>query len=146
MVEDIEELSFQVQLHLLSQREPFGQTEVVPEEIGATQGIAAEVSELAILRAVAAIALSCAGIDRRHKSVRIEALNRAQLRDTRGCMVLIERHSRNETRKLGTASLHNISIRRIRRAEHRDQIFELVICAAIGKSIASRKILYSHAS
>ena len=39
---------------MLGQRKPFREIEVTPEEIGTAQGIAAEVSELAILRAVAA--------------------------------------------------------------------------------------------
>ena len=38
------------QFHALGQREPFCQVEVAPDEIGTTQCIAAEISELAILR------------------------------------------------------------------------------------------------
>ena len=49
MVEDIEELAFKPQLHMLGQGKPFCQVEVTPEEIGTAQGIAAEVSELAVL-------------------------------------------------------------------------------------------------
>jgi hypothetical protein len=67
MVEDIEELTLKPQLHMLGQGKPFCQVEVAPEEIGTAQGIAAEVSELAILRAVAAIALPCTRIDRRYE-------------------------------------------------------------------------------
>ena len=64
MVEDIKELTLKPQLHMLGQGKPFCQVEVAPEEIGTAQSIAAEVSELAILRAVAAIALPCTS-DRR---------------------------------------------------------------------------------
>ena len=63
--------------------------EVIPKEIGTAQGITAEVSELAILRDVAAIALSCTRINRRYKSVRIEPLNRARLRHARDGVVRI---------------------------------------------------------
>src|SRR5208337_2033018 len=56
MVEDIKELTLKPQLHMLGQGKPFCQVEVAPEKIRTAQGIAAEVSELAILRAVAAIA------------------------------------------------------------------------------------------
>ena len=58
MVENIEELPLKPQLHMLAQGKPFCQVEVTPEEIRTTQGITAKVSELAILRAVAAIALA----------------------------------------------------------------------------------------
>ena len=74
MVEDIEKLTLKPQLHMLGQGKPFCQVEVTPQEIGTAQGIAAEVSELAVLRAVAAIALPCTRIDRRNKCVRIEPL------------------------------------------------------------------------
>ncbi len=56
MVEDIKKLTLKPQLHMLGQGKPFCQVEVTPEEIGTAQGIAAEISEPAILRAVAAIA------------------------------------------------------------------------------------------
>src|SRR5216684_8445691 len=97
---------------MLGDGEPLGQIEVVPEEIRAAQGVAAEGSELASLRAVATIALSGARIDGRHKRVGIEPLTRACLGHVLDCMVLIERHAGNYTRKLGTTALHNtISIR-----------------------------------
>jgi hypothetical protein len=56
MVEDVEELTLKPQLHMFGQGKPFRQVEVTPEEIGSAQCVAAEVSELAILLAVAAIA------------------------------------------------------------------------------------------
>src|SRR5271169_4318702 len=56
MVEDVKELTLNPQLHMLGQVKPFCQVEVTPGEIGTAQGIASEISELAILRAVAAIA------------------------------------------------------------------------------------------
>ena len=89
MVEDVEELGFYPELHTLGYRKPFRKIEVIPKEIGTAQGITAEVSELAILRDVAAIALSCTRINRRYKSVRIEPLNRARLRHARDGVVRI---------------------------------------------------------
>ena len=50
MVEDVEELSVESQLHPLAQRKPLGDVEVAPEEVGAAQSVAAEISELAVLR------------------------------------------------------------------------------------------------
>ena len=44
-------------------RKPFREIEVIPEEIGTAQGIATEVSELAILRVVATGALPCTWIN-----------------------------------------------------------------------------------
>jgi hypothetical protein len=54
VVEDIEKLTLKPQFHVLGQRKPFCQVEVAPGEIGAAQRIAAEASELAMLRFVAA--------------------------------------------------------------------------------------------
>ena len=81
MVEDIKKLALDSELYMLGHLEPFCQVEVIPNKIRATQGIAAEVAELAILWAVAAVALTRARIDRRHKCVGVEPLNRARLRD-----------------------------------------------------------------
>ena len=89
MVEDIEELRFYPQFHTLGHRKPFREVEVIPEEIGAAQGIAAEVSELTMLRVVAAGALPCTRINSRHKGVRIQPLDRARLRYALNGMVLI---------------------------------------------------------
>ena len=107
MVEDIEKLTLKPQLHMLGQGKPFCQVEVTPEEIWTAQGIAAEVSELASLRAVAAIALPCTRIDRRYESVRIKPLQRSRLRYTRNRMTLIQRNARNDTSELRPTALHN---------------------------------------
>ncbi len=64
MIENVKKLSLKSQLDVLAQWKPLCKVEVAPEEIGTTQRIAAEASELAILRAVAAIALPSARIDR----------------------------------------------------------------------------------
>ncbi len=69
MVEDVEELSLQSQFHMLGQRKRLCEIEVVPEEVRTAQGVAAEVSKLAVLRAIVAIALSRARIDGRRKRV-----------------------------------------------------------------------------
>ena len=50
MVEDIKELAVKPQLYVFGQGKPFRQVEVAPEKIGTAQGVAAEASELAILR------------------------------------------------------------------------------------------------
>ena len=89
MVKYIEELAFYPELDTLSQGKPFRKIKVAPEEIGTTQGIAAEVSELAVLWVVAAGTLACARINRRYKGVRIEPLDRAGLRDARDRMMRI---------------------------------------------------------
>src|SRR5208282_2686720 len=107
MVEDIEELPLKSQLQMLVEGKPFSQVEVTPEEIGAAQGVAAEVSELAILRAVAARTLPCTRIDRRYKCVRIEPLQRARLRYARNRMMVIQGHAGNDTRELRPTALHN---------------------------------------
>jgi hypothetical protein len=80
MVEDIEELGFYPELHTLGHRKPFREIEIIPEKIGAAQGIAAKVSELAMLRVVATGALPRTRINRRCKGVRIEPLDRSRLR------------------------------------------------------------------
>jgi hypothetical protein len=63
MVENIEELGFYSELHTLGHRKPLREIEVIPEEIGTAEGIPTEVSELAILRAVATGALPCTWIN-----------------------------------------------------------------------------------
>src|SRR5208282_5549508 len=128
MVKDIKELTFKPQLHMLGQGKPFCQVEVTPEEIGTTQGIAAEGSGLAMLRAVAAVALPCTRINRRYKCVRIEPLKCSRRRYTRNRMMLIQRNAGNSTSKLRPAALHNSLFlhgdwidRRIGRAQHRER-------------------------
>jgi hypothetical protein len=46
MIEDIEELRVESQLHVLGYREPLRQIEVVPHKIRAAQSIASEIPEL----------------------------------------------------------------------------------------------------
>ncbi len=122
MVEDIKALSLKPQLHTLAQGEPFCQVEVAPKEIRTTQGIAAEGSELAGLRAVAAIALPCARIDGRYKGVGIQPLQRARLCDTRNRMMIVQRDSGNDTGELRSAPLHDsVSVCGIGRAQDRER-------------------------
>jgi hypothetical protein len=49
MVEYIEELGLYSDLHSLAHRKPFREIEIIPDKIGATQGVAAEVPKLAML-------------------------------------------------------------------------------------------------
>src|SRR5208282_800651 len=114
MVEDIKELTLKPQLYMLGQGKPFCQVEVTPEEIRTAQSITAEVSELAVLRAVAAIAGSGghghhlpvdidglrAWIDGRYKRIRIEPLNRAQCGSGKVAMAAVGIHSRHKTGEL----------------------------------------------
>jgi hypothetical protein len=53
VIEEIEKLSIESQFHVLGHREPLGQVQVAPEEVGAAQSVAAEISELAVLMVVA---------------------------------------------------------------------------------------------
>ena len=72
MVEYIEELGFYSELHSLAHRKPFREIEVIPDKIGAAQGVAAEVSELAMLWVVATGALPSTRINCRNKRGRID--------------------------------------------------------------------------
>src|SRR5208282_4343888 len=118
MVEDIEKLRLKPQLHMLGQGEPFCQVEVTPEKIRTAQRVAAEVSELAILRVVATITLPGAGIDGRDESVGIEPLKCSWLCDARNRMVVIERSTGNDIGEFRPAALHNaVTTRRIGRAQ-----------------------------
>src|SRR5208283_2059424 len=62
MVEHVEELPFQPQLNVISQRKRLGQVKVTPEEIGSPQRVAPRGSELAIRGTVTARASSGAGV------------------------------------------------------------------------------------
>jgi len=93
----LKKLPLKPQLHVLAKGEPFCQVEVAPEEIRTTQGITAEVSELAILCAVAAIALPCTRIDRRHKCIRIKPLQLFPPALHPNRMMLVQRNARNST-------------------------------------------------
>ena len=83
MVEHIEELDVEAQLPLLGQRKQFRDVEIAPRKIGTAQSVAAEISKLAIRGTVAAEACASARINRRDKSVGVEPLNGARLRDAR---------------------------------------------------------------
>src|ERR1700686_2684384 len=107
MVEHIEELGFYSELHSLAHRKPFCEIEVIPDKIGAVQGVAAEVSELAMLWVVATGALPSTRINCRNKRGRIEPLEGARLRYTSDGMTLIERDAGNDACELRSAALHN---------------------------------------
>src|ERR1700722_246065 len=114
MVEYIEELGVYSELHSLAHRKPFREIEVIPDKIGAAKGVAAEVSELAMLWVVATGALPSTGIDGGNKRGRIEPLEGARLRYTSDGMMLIKRDARNNARELRSAALHNaVSVGRI---------------------------------
>src|ERR1700733_3362959 len=107
---------------MLGQGEPFCQVEVTPEKIRTAQGVAAQVSELAILRAVTAVALPAARVNGRDEGLRIEPLQRSWLCNSRDRMMLIQRNARNNASKLGPAALHDaVSLRRIGRAQGRER-------------------------
>ena len=107
MVEHIEELGFYSELHSLAHRKPFREIEVIPDKIGAAEGVASEVSELAMLWVVAIDALASTRINGGNKRGRIEPLESARLRYTSDGMMLIERDARNDARELRPATLHN---------------------------------------
>ncbi len=118
MVEYIEELDVEPQLHVLGQGKPLREVEVTPRKIGTAQRVTPEVSELAILGAVASKACPSARIDGRDKGIGIEPLNCARLCDARNGIVFIERHAGNNACELRPAAVHNaISICRIGRAQ-----------------------------
>src|SRR5271165_3072118 len=79
MVEHVEELSVESQFHTLGDRKPFREVEITPEESGTAQRVAGEISELAGLRAIASVAGSGCGIDRRDERIWIEPLDGAGL-------------------------------------------------------------------
>src|ERR1035438_445874 len=115
MVEDVEELGIESQLHSLGQRKPFGDVKIAPEKVGAAQCIATEVSELAVLRRVATVASSGSRVNRGDERIGIEPLNRAGLSNARNvAMAAIGIGSRHKARKLRSAALHDaIPIRRV---------------------------------
>jgi len=112
MVEDIEELGLHSKHHRLGQQKPLREIKVIPEEIGAAQGIAAEVPELAMPQVVTTVALACTRINSRCKSVRIQPLDRARLCYTRDRMVLIQGHAGDDTCELRSTALDDsVSVR-----------------------------------
>src|ERR1017187_3011841 len=107
MVEYIEELGLYSELHPLAHRKPFREIEVIPDEIGATQGVAAEVSELATLWVVATGALPSTRINRGNKRGPVEPLGGARLGFPGGWIVVIGGDARNDACELRSAALHN---------------------------------------
>ena len=114
MVEYIEELGLYSELHPLGHRKPFREIEVIPDKIGAAQGVAAEVSELAMLWVVATDALASTRINGGNERGRIEPLEGARLRYTSDGMMPIKRDAGNDTGELRSTALHNaVSVGRI---------------------------------
>src|SRR5580692_9565909 len=118
MVEYVEKLRVEPQLHAFRHRKPLREVEVAPEELRAAQGVAAQISKLAGLRAASPIAGPCrhdlpvgelllARIDGRDKCIGIEPLNGSRLSNEGNRIVVVERHARNNARKLRPASIHN---------------------------------------
>ncbi len=119
VVENIEELRFEPELEAFGQGEPFRQIEIAPEEIRSAQSVAAQISKLAVLRRVSAVAGSRAGINGGDESVGIEPLNRAGLRHAGNRIVFVSGNAGNDTGELRTTALHDaISIGRVGRAEN----------------------------
>ena len=54
MIEHVEELTVDTQLHMFRQLKPLGDIQVAPDEIGTAQSVSTKVAELAIRRAVTA--------------------------------------------------------------------------------------------
>jgi len=129
MVEDVEQLRVESQLHTLVERKPFGDVEVAPEEVGAAQSIAAEISELAVLSIVTAVASFGARIDSRDKRVWVEPLNRARLGNAGNVAVATVRiHPGYKAGELRPGALQDaagllrvlLAWRRVWRAQHRE--------------------------
>ena len=117
VVEDVEELGFEAQFHVLAEREELRQVEIAPHKVGAAEGVASQGAKLAGSRGVAAIARAGARIDRGHKRIGIEPLYGARLGDSRNSTVAIQRDARHNTGELGSASVHDsVSVGRIGRA------------------------------
>src|ERR1700738_3806359 len=100
MVKYIEELGLHSKLHSLPHRKPFREIEVIPDKIGAAQGVAAEVSELAMLWIVATGALPSTRVNGGNKRGRIEPLEGPRLRYTSDGMTLVERNAGNDACEL----------------------------------------------
>ncbi len=103
VIENVEKLSFDAKLHSFAQSEPLRQVKIAPEEIWTAQRVSSQISELALLRTIAAGASASARIHSGNKRVRVEPLNRSGLSHTRDRIVLIERHSWNDTGELRSA-------------------------------------------
>jgi len=114
VVEDVEELAFEAQLQVLADREIFCDVKVAPGEVGAAEGVASEVSELAGLRVVSASALASGGVDGGDKCVGIEPLESAGLRDSGDGVVCVARYAGKDAGELRSGTLHDaVSVSRI---------------------------------
>src|SRR5579862_2970168 len=114
MVEYIEELGLYSELHPLAHRNPFREIEVIPDKIGAAEGVATEVSELAMRWIVPTCALPSTRINSGNKCSRIEPLESTRLCHTSDGMTLIERDVGNDACELRSTALHNaITVGRI---------------------------------
>ena len=102
MIEHVEELPINAQLHMLRQLKPLGKIQVAPDEIGAAQRISAEVAKLTIRRAVTARTSAGTWIDRGDESIRVEPLDGAGLRDPRDRSVFVYGHAGDNARILRT--------------------------------------------
>src|ERR1700752_1650864 len=103
---------------MFGQRKQLRNVEVTPEKVGTAQSVTAQISELTVLRAVAAVTRSRAGIDCRDESVRIEPLNRTRLGHAGNRIVFIQGYARNDAGELRSSALHDaISICGVRCAE-----------------------------
>ena len=119
MVEDIEELTLDAQVHMLGQGKHLRQIEITPNKIRTSQSIAPQGSELAIPCVVAANAGTRTWVNGGDKSVWVEPLNVALLRNPGDGIVVVRRNARNRARELRSSSLHDASsIRRIGCAEY----------------------------
>lgn len=108
MVEDIEKLSIHSELYVFRQREKLGQVEIAPGEIRPTEGIAAQVSELAILRGVASETSAGGRVNRGYEGIRIQPLQGTGLGHAADGFVLIRRYTRHHTGKLGQVSAFTV--------------------------------------
>ena len=89
VIEKVEKLGVEPQLHLLGERKPLGQVEIAPHEVRAAQSIATEISELTMRRGVTVRACPGARIDGGTKSLRIQPLNGTRLGHARNRSVLV---------------------------------------------------------
>ena len=119
MVEDVEELRIDAQLHVLAHLEPLRQIQIAPDEVRPSESVAPKIAELAGLRAIASGAGARARIDRGYEGVRIQPLNRSSLRHSGNGTVRVKRDSRHHAGELRAASVYDaVAVRRVGRAQH----------------------------
>ena len=90
MIEYVEKLGVEAHLETFGQRKPLGEVEIAPGEIGTAEHVAAEISELTILRIVAAVARASTWVYGGDKRIGIEPLHCSWLRDIGNGMVFIK--------------------------------------------------------